>query len=68
MEIANSKLGIISKLYEEKEIRSIWDPIREDYFFSVLDVLKFLMGIDKPRRLLEQIKKKYKTRRKQSCK
>ena len=38
----NNKLETISKLFEGKEIRSIWDAEKEDYFFSVVDVIKVL--------------------------
>ena len=34
-----SKLETISNLFEGKEIRSIWDSEKEDYYFSVVDVI-----------------------------
>ena len=36
------KLEMISNLFEEKEIRSIWDSEKEDYYFSVVDVINAL--------------------------
>ena len=36
------KLKTISNLFEGKEIRSIWDKEKEDYFFSVVDVINAL--------------------------
>lgn len=38
----NNKLEIISNLFEDKEIRSIWDSEKEDYYFSVVDVISVL--------------------------
>lgn len=35
----NDKLEIISNLFEGKEIRSIWDAEKEEYYFSVVDVI-----------------------------
>ena len=45
----NKKLETISKLFEEKEIRSIWDSEKEDYYFSVVDVISALTDSDNPR-------------------
>ena len=47
----NNKLETISNLFEGKEIRSVWDADKEEYYFSVVDVisaltiLKFLKDI-----------------------
>lgn len=38
----NNKLDTISNLFEGKEIRSIWDSEKEDYYFSVIDVIAAL--------------------------
>ncbi|MBQ2640062.1 MAG: phage antirepressor protein [Bacilli bacterium] len=38
----NNKLETISNLFEEKEIRSIWDSEKEEYYFSVVDVINAL--------------------------
>lgn len=35
----NNKLETISNLFEGKEIRSIWDTEKEEYYFSVVDVI-----------------------------
>ena len=37
-----NKLETISNLFEGKEIRSIWDSEKEDYYFSVVDVIGVL--------------------------
>lgn len=36
------KLETITKLFEGKEIRSVWDKEKEDYYFSVVDVIDAL--------------------------
>lgn len=36
------KLETISNLFENKEIRSIWDKEKEDYYYSVVDVINAL--------------------------
>lgn len=38
----NNKLETISKLFEDKEIRSVWDSEKEEYYFSVVDVIGVL--------------------------
>ena len=40
------KLEIITNLFEDKEIRSIWDSEKEDYYFSVVDVIRILTNND----------------------
>ena len=37
-----NKLKTISNLFEGKEIRSIWNIEKEDYYFSVVDVIEAL--------------------------
>ena len=45
----DKKLAMISNLFEGKEIRSIWDSEREDYYFSVVDVIEVLTNSSNPR-------------------
>ena len=42
----NNKLKTISNLFEGNEIRSIWDKDKEDYYFSVVDVISALTDSD----------------------
>ena len=44
-----NKLELISNLFEGKEIRSIWDSEKEDYYFSVVDVVAALTDSSNPR-------------------
>ena len=41
-----NKLETITKLFEGKEIRSVWDSDKEDYYFSVVDVISILTNND----------------------
>ena len=41
-----NKLETISNLFEGNEIRSIWDSEKEDYYFSVIDVISGLTDND----------------------
>lgn len=45
-----NKLSTISNLFEGKEIRSIWDGEKGDYYFSVVDVIGALTGSSNPRK------------------
>ena len=40
--MTNEKLKTISNLFEGKEIRSVWDKEKEEYYFSVVDVVNAL--------------------------
>ena len=44
-----NKLETIINLFEEKEIRSIWDSEKEDYYFSVVDVISALTDSSDPK-------------------
>lgn len=37
-----NKLEMISNLFEGKEVRSVWDSEKEDYYFNVIDVIDVL--------------------------
>ena len=54
----DSKLATISNLFEGIEIRSIWDPEKEEYYFSVVDVVKALTGSNIPKRYWSYLKRK----------
>lgn len=41
-----NKLQTISNLFENSEIRSIWNSEKEDYYFSVVDVISALTNSD----------------------
>ena len=54
----NNKLETISNLFEGKEIRSIWDNEKEDYYFSVVDVIGVLTESPRPRKYWNALKTK----------
>lgn len=45
----NNKLETISNLFEDKAIRSVWNSEKEEYFFSVVDVVSALTESSNPR-------------------
>ena len=53
-----NKLETISNLFEDKEIRSIWDSEKEDYYFSVVDVISALTESPRPRKYWNALKTK----------
>ncbi|MBR1936843.1 MAG: phage antirepressor protein [Bacilli bacterium] len=54
----NNKLSTITNLFEGKEIRSIWDSEKEDYYFSVVDVIAALTDANIPRNYWSDLKRK----------
>ena len=54
----NNKIETISNLFEEKEIRSICDTEKEEYYFSVADVVAALTDSTKPRKYWNMLKKR----------
>ena len=54
----NNKLETILNLFEDNEIRSIWDSEKEEYYFSVVDVIVALTKSDRPRKYWNDLKKK----------
>ena len=56
----NNKIETISNLFEGKEIRSIWDAEKEDYYFSVVDVVAALTNSPEPRKYWSVLKSRLK--------
>lgn len=54
----NNKLETISNLFEGNEIRSVWDSKKEEYYFSVIDVIKALTDSNIPKRYWSDLKRK----------
>lgn len=54
----NNKLETISNLFEGKEIRSIWDAEEEEYYFSIVDVIKALTNSNNPNDYWYRLKKR----------
>ena len=54
----NNKLETLTNLFEGNEIRSIWDSEKEDYYFSVVDVIEALTDSNIPKRYWTDLKRK----------
>ena len=54
----NNKLETITKLFGGKEVRSIWDAEKEEYFFSVVDVINALSESPTPKRYWTDLKRR----------
>ena len=52
-----NSLDTISNLFEGKEIRSIWDAEKEDYYFNVVDVISALTDSKIPKRYWTDLKR-----------
>lgn len=48
------------KLFENSQIRSVWDSEKEEWFFSVVDVVQVLAESSNPRRYWSDLKRKIK--------
>ena len=51
-----NKIKTISNLFENKEIRSVWDKEKEEYYFSVVDVISALTNSNIPKRYWSDLK------------
>jgi len=49
------------QLFEDKRIRSAWDPEKEEWYFSIVDVCEVLSDTDNPRRYWSDLKRKLKS-------
>lgn len=42
------------KIFEEKQVRTVWDGEQEKWYFSIIDVIAVLTGNERPREVLER--------------
>lgn len=54
----NNKLETFSNLFEDSEIRSVWDSEKEEYYFSVVDIISALTDSKIPKRYWTDLKRK----------
>ena len=52
------KLSTIINLFEGKEIRSYWDAAKEDYYFSIIDIIAALTNSNIPRNYWSDLKRR----------
>ncbi len=55
-----NKINIITNLFENSEIRSVWNNEKGYYYFSVVDVIGALTGSNIPRNYWSDLKRKLK--------
>jgi hypothetical protein len=48
------------KLFEEKQVRTVWDEEQEKWYVSIVDVISILTGTDRPRKYWSDLKIKLK--------
>lgn len=56
--MSENKLQTITNLFEGNEIRSMWDAEKEEYYFSVVDVIAVLTESPRPRKYWNALKTK----------
>ena len=54
------------KLFEQKQVRSVWDDTTEEWYFSVVDVVAILTDSQDPRNYWKVLKNRLKKERNQS--
>ena len=53
-EVKNTQI----KIFEERQVRTIWDKEKEEWYFSVVDVIAVLTDSEIPRRYWSDLKRK----------
>ena len=53
-----NKINTITNIFEEKEIRSVWNSEKEEYYFSVIGVISALTDSKIPKRYWTDLKNK----------
>jgi prophage antirepressor-like protein len=48
------------KIFESKQVRSVWDSEAEKWYFSIIDVIEAITGTDRPRKYWSDLKAKLK--------
>lgn len=46
------------KVFEERQVRTVWDSEQEKWYFSIIDVIAALTGSDRPRKYWNDLKTK----------
>jgi len=48
------------KLFESKQVRTVWSDTDEKWYFSIVDVIEILTGSDRPRKYWSDLKNRLK--------
>ena len=54
----SDKLYLINKIFEDKEIRIVWDSNDEKYYISIIDIIQNITETVRPRKYWSDLKKK----------
>lgn len=46
------------RIFENRQVRSIWDSETEKWYISIIDVIKVLTNTDRPRKYWDDLKRK----------
>ena len=49
-----------NKIFDSRQIRSVWDADQGKWVFSIIDVIEVLTGTDRPRKYWSELKSKLK--------
>ena len=50
------KMNLVNKIFNNETIRTVWDKDKEDYYFSVVDVIAALTNANIPRNYWSDLK------------
>ena len=56
----NNKLQILNKTFENKRVRTVWNPDEEKYYISVVDIVEILTESSNPRHYWNVLKSRLK--------
>ena len=48
------------KIFDDKQVRTIWDAEQEKWYISIIDTIEVLTGTDRPRKYWNDLKTKLK--------
>ena len=48
------------KIFDDKQVRTLWDSEQEKWFIAIVDVIEILTGTDRPRKYWSDLKSKLK--------
>lgn len=46
------------KIFEQKQVRSLWDADEEKWYFSIIDIIEVLTETERPRKYWNDLKSK----------
>ena len=56
----NNKLQVLNKIFENKKVRTVWNPDEEKYYISVVDIVEILTESSNPRHYWNVLKSRLK--------